>query len=255
MSKIDPESEAESLSVEQLDYITDTLHAAGLSNRSILYVHATVRKMYNFAVKRGYAAFNPYARYDLPRIRKYTYRILPEDEMRRMLQLVKGTDLEVPVTMALCYGLRRGECLGIMPSFDLDNGNCVLHVQRSRSVEERKMVITPCKTEDSDRYVLLRPEHYFMLAKALSRDSFHVFACDLTPMQLEHRFKRFLDRYDFPRIRFHDLRHSFATLMMQKGVNPKIVSAVLGHSDVSVTLEIYSHPNVQMQRACLDAFK
>ena len=70
-------------------------------------------------------------------------------------------------------------------------------------------------------------------------------------MQLEHRFKKFLQKYDFPQIRFHDLRHSYATLMMSKGVNPKIVSMILGHSGVDVTLDIYSHPDVSMQRICL----
>lgn len=252
---VEPSSDVTSIDLDTLDQITDELHRAGLSNRSILYVHATVRKMINFAIRRGYLDQNPYDRYDLPRIRKYTYRVLPEDEIRRMLQLVQGTDLDIPVTMALCYGLRRGECLGLMPAFDLDVCRNVLHIERTRSVENKKPVITPCKTEDSNRYILLREEHTLMLARSIARQNWHTFACDLTPMQLEHRFKRFLDQHDFPRIRFHDLRHSFATLMLAKGVNPKIVSSVLGHSDVSVTLDIYSHPNVDMQQACLDAFK
>ena len=69
------------------------------------------------------------------------------------------------------------------------------------------------------------------------------------------QYRTFLSKNNFPPIRFHDLRHSYATLMLAKGVNAKIVSAVLGHSGVGVTLDIYSHPDVQMQQACLQAFK
>lgn len=236
------------LDVDLLDLVTDELHDKGLSNRSIVYVHATVRKMCNYALKRGYIDRNPYDLFDLPRVNKYHHRVLLEDEMRRMIDTVRGTDLEVPVTMALCYGLRRGECLGIMPAFDLDVKQCTLHIQRTLSVEHKQQVITPCKTEESNRYILLRPEHVQLLQSRCQG----MFSCSLTPMQLEHRFKQLLYKHDFPQIRFHDLRHSYATLMLRKGVNPKIVSSVLGHSGVDVTLDIYSHPDVSMQRRCLE---
>ncbi len=169
--------------------------------------------------------------------------------MRRLLDCVRDTSLEIPVTLALCYGLRRGECLGIIPGLDVNPDTCVLHVQRTRSIENQKEVITPCKTEDSDRYILLRSEHMRLFHKKTR------LACSLSPMQLEHRFKMVLQKHGFPAIRFHDLRHSYATLMLSKGVNPKIVSSVLGHSGVEITLDIYSHPDVSMQRFCLDAFK
>ncbi len=242
---------AEQIDVTALDELTDELHRKGLSNRSIVYVHATLRKMINYAIRRGILNMNPYNRFDLPRVNRYHYRVLLEDEMKRMLDCVRGTPLEIPVTLSLCYGLRRGECLGIMPVFDLDYSRCVLHIQRTRSVENKKPAITPCKTEDSNRYILLRPEHALMLSNSFTVDGF---ACALSPMQLEHKFKCLLREHDFPQIRFHDLRHSYATLMLSKGVNPKIVSSVLGHSGVDITLDIYSHPDVAMQRKCLDAF-
>lgn len=235
--------------VDDLDELTDELAAEGLSNRTIVYIHATVRKMFNFAIRRGYLGFNPYDRFDMPRVKRFQYRVLPEGEMRRLLECVRGSSLEIPVTLALCYGLRRGECLGIMSGIDLDPDACVLHVQRTRSIENGREVITPCKTDDSNRYILLRPEHVRLFYGKPG------FACSISPTALDHRFKTVLDRYGFPRIRFHDLRHSYATLMLSKGVNPKIVSSVLGHSGVDVTLDIYSHPDVSMQRVCLDAFK
>lgn len=236
------------IDVDDLDFLTDELRGLGLSNRSIVYVHATVRKMFNYAIRRGYIDFNPYERFDMPRVERYRYTVLPEDEIYRMLHTVRGTRLEIPVTMALCYGLRRGECLGLMPRVDVDAAHNVLHVQRSRSWELGREVITPCKTEDSDRYILLRPEHTRML---LDRGTY---ACDLTTNQLEYHFKRMLASWDFPAIRFHDLRHSYATLMLSKGVDLKIISDVLGHSDIAITADTYLHPDVSVQRKCLDVF-
>ncbi|MBQ9802654.1 MAG: tyrosine-type recombinase/integrase, partial [Clostridia bacterium] len=75
-----------------------------------------------------------------------------------------------------------------------------------------------------------------------------------SPKTLDLNFKRFMDLNNLPVIRFHDLRHSYATFMLYKGVNPKIVCNVLGHSSVKVTLDLYSHPDVSMQAVCLDAW-
>lgn len=236
----------EALTVDDLDFLTERLLKGGLSNRTIVYIHATVRKMLNYAIRRGYLDKSPYLMFDLPRVERYKYQVLPEDEIYRMLVIVRDTSLEVPVTMALCYGLRRGECLGIIPRLDVDASKNVLHVQRTRSVENGKEVITPCKTEDSDRYILLHPKHTEMLRQRGR------YACSLSPMQLEHRFKSMLASWDFPEIRFHDLRHSYATLMLSKGVDLKIISDVLGHADVSITADTYCHPDVSVQKRCLE---
>ena len=240
--------EVSNLTVEDLDLLTDVLKDGGLSNRSIVYVHATVRKMFNYAIRRGYVDLTPYDRFDMPRIERYKYYVLPEDEIYRMLRTVRGTVLEVPVTMALCYGLRRGECLGIDPRVDLDPKRNVLHVQRSRSREYGREVITPCKTEDSDRYILLRPEHTKMLM------SCGRWACSLSPDQLEYQFRRMIESEDFPKIRFHDLRHNYATFMLNHGVDLKIISDVLGHADIAITADTYLHPDVSAQKRCLKFF-
>ncbi|MBQ2773196.1 MAG: hypothetical protein IJF45_02505, partial [Clostridia bacterium] len=124
---------AQDLTADDLDELTAEL-ALTLSNKSIVYVHATLRKMLAYALKRGYIEKSPYGTYDLPRVESYRYNIWREENIRLALRLITGTDIEIPITLALCYGLRRGECLGIIPSEDLDRKNNVLHVQRSRSV-------------------------------------------------------------------------------------------------------------------------
>lgn len=238
------------LTADDLDELTAELRGT-LSNKSIIYVHATLRKMLAYALKRGYIEKSPYGTYDLPRVNAYRYNIWREEELLTALHQIKGTNIEIPVTMALCYGLRRGECLGLIPSLDLDAKNNVLHVQRSRSVERGGLIVTPCKTKHSNRHILLKPEHSRLLLRSCLPGQY---AYDASPKTLDNNFKKFMELNNLPLIRFHDLRHSYATYMLYKGVNPKIVSGVLGHSSVKVTLDLYSHPDVSMQSVCLDAF-
>ena len=238
------------LTADDLDELTAEL-ALTLSNKSIIYVHATLRKMLSYALKRGYILRSPYGTYDLPRVEQFRYNVWKEQDIHLALHLIAGTEIEIPVTLALCYGLRRGECLGLIPSLDLDRRNNVLHIQRTRSVERGGLIVTPCKTKHSNRHILLQPKHARMIANCHPGS----YAFPHSPTILDNKFKKFTKKHNLPQIRFHDLRHSYATFMLYKGVNPKIVSTVLGHSSVKVTLDLYSHPDIDMQRICLAAFQ
>lgn len=238
------------LSTEDLDELTGILREKGLSDRSIVYVHATFRKALNYAKRRQYLLENVYDRWDMPRSKDYCYRILNEQQIRQMLSNADGRSyIDIAIRLALRYGLRRGEILGIIPHLDLDTKSRTLHIQRSRTVEFGVDAVTPCKTKQSNRYILLLEEDCAALAHSWNNRSY---AVPLTPSQLNKRFRAFLLIGGFPEIRFHDLRHSYATLMLSKGVNPKIVSSILGHSGVGITLDIYSHPDVAMQNVCLE---
>lgn len=238
------------LTIEDLDELTGILREKGLSDRSIVYVHATFRKALNYAKRRNYIIENIYDRWDMPRSEDYCYRILNEDQIRQMLGNADGRSyLDLAIRLALRYGLRRGEILGIIPHLDLDRKRRTLHIQRSRTVEFGVDAVTPCKTRQSNRFILLLEEDCDALASLWNS---HSYAVPLTPSQLNKRFRAFLLLGGFPEIRFHDLRHSYATLMLQKGVNPKIVSSILGHSGVGITLDIYSHPDIAMQKTCLE---
>lgn len=242
---------AQDLTADDLDELTAELSLM-LSNKSIVYVHATLRKMLAYALKRGYIDKSPYGAYDLPRVEEFRYNIWREENIHLALRLLAGTSIEIPVTMALCYGMRRGECLGLIPSLDLDRRNNVLHVQRTRSVERGGLVVTPCKTKRSNRHILLSPQHTKLLMQSCRPGEY---SYPRSPTVLDTTFQRFIELHGLPRIRFHDLRHSYATFMLYKDINPKIVSNVLGHSSVKVTLDLYSHPDVSVQQACLAAFE
>ena len=208
------------LSVDDLDALTGVLQNKGLCNRTIVYV---------------------------PRKKRFEYVVLNEKQISFVLEKCRGTRIETAVILALCYGMRRGEILGILPT-DFDSVNGVLHIQRSRTLVDGSEVITYCKTNNSNRYVLISPRHYYLFSNASQ--------FSLSPWTLDVLFHNFADSLGLPKgLRFHDLRHSYATLMLQKGINPKIVSQILGHSSVSVTLDIYSHPPVDVQSVCLDVFE
>ncbi len=239
------------LTPEDLDTLSDALRDKGLCNRSAVYAHATLRKALNYAVKRRYIPANPYDWFDLPRIEDYHYQVLNAEQIHRLLSHTKGTDpLKLAVRLSLSYGLRRGEILGLIPEKDLDLCDCTIHIQRSRTIEEGREILTPCKTRHSNRRILILKSDALDLSTIL-----HGYAVPLTPTQLDKRFRDLLDRERLPPIRFHDLRHSYATLMLQRGVNPKIVSTVLGHSCIAITLNIYSHPDTRMQSICLEALE
>ncbi len=235
------ETPIEKINLKTLEELTDTLRAKGLSNKTIVYVHATLRKALNFAIRRRIINWNPYELYDLPKVETYKYKTLNTLQIQILLEGVKGKEIEPYVRLAVCYGLRRGEILGIEPhDYDAEHG--ILHIQRTRTAVNGQPVITTCKTKKSNRYILVAKEDEpYILGRSFG----------WSPTHLDTEFKKVLRTNDLPKeIRFHDLRHSYATWMLKEEVNPKIVSEVLGHSSVKVTLDIYSHANTSMQKVC-----
>lgn len=239
------------LHVSHLDQITDELQDKGLSNKTIVYCHAVTRKMLNYAVKRDYISSNPYGMFDLPRIHQYRYTVISPEQIAYLADAARDRcpDLYPAIVLAGYYGMRRGEVLGVIPSRDYRGG--VLSIERTRTVIGSRTILTPCKTDHSQRQLLIAPEH----REIFSCCPMGSYLVEFSPCVLNNGFRRLLSLCDIPPMRFHDLRHSYATWMLQENVNPKIVSSVLGHANVGITLDIYSHPNVSMQNACLDAMK
>lgn len=238
-----------------IDDFVAKMGSQGLSNTSIVYVLATLSKMYSYAVKRRYASFNPLLTYDYPRKNSYQYTTLTQEEMENLLIAVRDTD-EFPALLLAChYGLRRGEACGVNTKDIVSN---VLYIRRTSTQIHGKTVTTTPKN-DKVRCVKLLEDDTKALADydrkrkknksgALMRNSD---GATVTPNAINKRLRKHLRELGLPRVRFHDLRHSYATIMMQNGINPKIVSTVLGHSSVDITLDLYSHCCVDMQDACL----
>ena len=199
-------------------------------------------------------------------------RSLPrkEEEARTLLAVAQGDRWEALYVLALHTGMRQGELLALRwRDVDLARGTLQVRATLQRTKEDGYTLTAP-KTKHSQRRIKLGTAAVEALSAHRARqaeerlalgaiwDGTHdlVFPNTLgKPMDGIHLLRReflpLLERAGLPRIRFHDLRHTAATLLLGRGVNPKIVSEMLGHASISITLDIYSHvlPDMQDQAA------
>ena len=230
---------------------------AGLAPRTVRYIHVTLNKALKQAVADGLIPRNPASSVKPPKLTKKEIRPLDREQVRAFFDAVSGERLEPLYVLAVTSGLREGELLGLRwEDVDLETGT--LQVRRSLS-EARSGRIFEAPKSGKGRNVRLtqralnalrahrkRQLEERMKLAGLWQDYGLVFPSQLgTPIgarNLNRSFKRHLERAGLPRsFRFHDLRHTCATLLLRQGVNPKFVQELLGHSDVSLTLNVYSH--------------
>lgn len=250
------------LTDEDVDKLIRTLKMRNFSNRTIRYVCIVLRKAYAFGVKRGYVTRNVVELVDLPVPERYNYTIWNDNEIDVALSAIYNRDFEhdfmlVAMLLSLHYGLRRGEVLGLRWSdFTLHS----FKVCRTRTYIGNEFVCTTPKN-GKFREIMLSAEDYNYFKRynqytLRNSEGYFVRLPDgNSPTHLDRPFKKFIKEKNLPNIRYHDLRHSYATYMLRHGVHPKIVSTVLGHSSIDITLDLYSHADISMQIACLNVFK
>ena len=248
--------EVSDISYGLLDDFCGYMSDKGLSNTTTVYAFAVLRKAINFAMRRGYMDRNIFHTYDLPRKEEHEYTILNPEQCQIPLTYLyqKDDDVFLPIYFALRHGLRRGECLGIK-SIDIDIRRNELRICRSIMFDGKNISISNCKTASSRRVLLLDGDDFFWLeqynqSRLSNPNGYLCRDCDgnlVSTNVLQHHFVKALAACGLPRMRFHDLRHSYATNMMCTDINPKLLSTTLGHSDVKTTLAIYQHSNTAMQ--------
>ena len=158
----------------------------------------------------------------------------------------------------LATGLRRGELLGLKwADVDLDRG--VLKIQRAISRQNGKVVEAPLKTKNAYRTLPLSADaiDVLMQQRRKTSNSEWVFPSPtggpMSPDSVLHMLHRVLKRAGLPKVRFHDLRHTFATLSLKSGVDVKTLSGALGHYSAGFTLNTYTHATAQMKQDAADA--
>ena len=184
----------------------------------------------------------------------------------------KGDRLEALYILAITTGLRQGELLGFKRD-DVDPGSGSLQVRRTLTTAKGGPVLSAPKTKGSRRTVKLSQTALEALrshlerqlgevdrAGGLWRENGLIFASEVgKPLDRRcvttYRFKPLLKRARLPQIRFHDLRHTCATVLLSKNVNPKVVSEMLGHSSIAITLDTYSHVLPTMQESAAKAME
>ncbi|MEF2969106.1 site-specific integrase [Paenibacillus sp. M1] len=230
----------------------------GLSPNSVRRHHALLRKALDFALKQNYVYRNVAESVIQPKRINQRGKSYTSDQMKTLLKKVKGTKMELPVYLAACLGLRREEITGLRWEFvDLENRILRIVEVRTAAGDNNNIVKEP-KTPRSRRTLHIVNEVYDVLVAhrkwqverkellgELYYDSDYVFVRDdgkpYRVNSVSEHFLDFLRKHDLPRIRLHDLRHTFASVMYEAGVDLKAISEIMGHSDIGTTSRIYTH--------------
>jgi integrase len=245
----------------------DQRRKAGAAPRSILHLHRVLFRSLRFAERWGDVARNVAALVDAPKVTRTEMRALTTDEARGLLAVAEGDRFEALVTVALSTGMRSGELLGLTwRAVNLDNGS-VSVVAALQSTSKGLILVEP-KTTRSRRVIDVEPRVVAVLrrhraAQQMERrvagDAWDAPIRDLvfttlTGAPIDGRtlirtwFRPLLVKAGLPPIRIHDLRHSYASIALARGVHPKVVQEALGHSTIAVTLDLYSHVVPSLQR-------
>jgi len=236
----------------------------GLKPKTVRYLRGTLRTALNEAVRWGLVARNVAALVEGPRVERYRIQPFTPDEARTLLAAVRGNRLEALYSVAPTMGLRQGEALGLQwKDVDFDSGHIRITKQLQR-IHGSPQLVEP-KTERSRRTVampamiaLALNDHHERQEKeraaAGTRWKSHglIFTTPIgTPLDgtaVTKAFHQLLDHAGLPQRRFHDLRHSCATLLLVQGVSPRVVMDVLGHSQIALTMNTYSHVIPDLRR-------
>jgi integrase len=237
---------------------------AGLSPTTVGHIHRVLHRALGDALRWGLVVRNPCAAVRPPRVPVNEMRALSVGDAQRLLASLEGEPLQALYVLAITAGLRQGELLGLKWS-DIDLGRGRLQVQRTVRRIDGELVESEPKSRKSRRTVILTARATAALRAHRARQveervrAVAWFDLDLvfpnnigTHMDdgnLRRRsFQPLIERAEVPRVRFHDLRHTAATLLMIQGVHPRVVQEMLGHSSVNVTLDTYSHVSEDLQR-------
>ena len=236
----------------------------GLAPATVIKHHNLLREALSHAVKWGLLARNVADAVDPPRGQRKEMQALTSTNLHRVLNACEGTAWH-PIFHTLAWtGLRRSELLGLRWK-DVDLLLATLRVsQVLHQLNDGRFVYQEPKTAKGRRTIALSPSSCIelrqhrgsqerdanLLGTPLTDDSLvfgHPGGSPRSPSTLTLAFRRLTRRLGFTGVRLHDLRHTHATLMMEQGVNPKVVSERLGHASVVITLDTYSHvlPNMQ----------
>ena len=236
----------------------------GLTANTVIHYHANIRKCLQYAFQIGMIRSNPADRVERPRKEKFKSEIYSGEELEQLFKVIQGDPSEFGVIMAAFYGLRRSEIVGLKwDAIDFENKK--ISIQHTVVTAKVNGTVTEIardktKTKSSCRTLPLIPACEQMLNKMKKEQEQNRKVCGksyctdyldyiyvdpmgkrIRPDFLSQHFPDFLVAHQMKRIRFHDLRHSCASLLYANGVSLKEIQEWLGHSDISTTSNIYTH--------------
>ena len=235
-----------------------------VSANTVIHYHAIIHRALKYAVKTDLIDVNPADKVERPRKDRFTASFYDGNEVNRLFQVARGTPLELPVMLAAFYGLRRSEVVGLKwDAIDFENKTIAIRhtvtvcAEKGRRIE---VAADTTKTASSRRTLPLVPAFQTKLAALKEQQEKNRILCGrsyctdylgyvlvdamgnrLKLSYISTAFPALLKRNGLRPIRFHDLRHSCASLLLKNGVPMKQIQEWLGHSDFSTTANIYAH--------------
>ena len=225
----------------------------GLSAKTVRNIHQILSSALKLAQEQRIILTNPAEGCALPKVGHREMKTLPLEQLQSFLREARKSGVFELYCLELATGLRRGELLGLKwEDIDLQKGD--LRVRRQISRINGEVVEAPLKTKNAYRTLPLAEDTIDILKEQRKKfgSSPWVFPSPtggpISPDSVLHMLHRVLKRAGLPRVRFHDLRHTFATLALQNGVDIKTVSGMLGHFSAGFTLDTYAHVTSAAQR-------
>ncbi len=251
------------------------MYESGLSGNSVKHLHTNIRKALQYAVKIDLIQTNPADKTERPKCEKFTANFCNKDELTRLFEIFQGDRMELCVHIAAYYGLRRSEVVGL--KWDAVNFEKKTITIKHKVVNDfgdgKEKIIgeDDLKTAASRRTLPLVPhieklllaekdkqERCMELLKSGYNKEYLDYICKdefgnlITPNFITDHFRHMIKKCGFKQMRFHDLRHSCASLLLANGISMKQIQEWLGHSTYNVTANFYSHLDYNSKIASAD---
>ena len=238
----------------------------GLSQKSIKDILIVLKMILRYGVKQGYLEHREIdVKFPTERERQEV-EVLSRNNQKRIMEYVQShfTFMNLGIYICLCAGLRIGEvCALVWDDIDVENGviNISKTIQRIYVIEggekHTEVIIDTPKSKNSIREIPIAKDLLKMIKpfRKVVNGNFYVLTNSDQPAEprtYRNYYKRLMEQLNMPKLKFHGLRHSFATRCIESKCDYKTVSVLLGHSNISTTLNLYVHPNMEQKKKCVE---